>query len=313
MTAGILLGCVAIRDEAEFTFGKACSMVEGAVKRKSRKFLWLNSCKCVKENFGLTEECGKEVKGARKFDLTDLTFFTIHNLGGKGKRKELAEGCKCAEGMSDDSDDSSEASETSPTVTKQDDNDDNKKICAARNAVPRTGYFHRDECKCAEDLTLSPECGDLWLKRKFDPKEVTNPDCRCLKEEEQVRSKEMRLLLGPMKAVETSPTESSEPSTETEAAKPSTEIKCKKDPPEPFKFGDIVQIEKKVHTGYWFEFAGVGIGAQYKDAGISGTVAQVVCSEETKGTEGRVCLRRGRKGARSAGCWDPENLVKLEE
>ena len=26
-----------------------------------------------------------------------------------------------------------------------------------------------------------------------------------------------------------------------------------KDPPEPFKFGDIVQIEKKVHTGYWFD------------------------------------------------------------
>eukprot|EP00435_Cladocopium_sp_Y103_P003073 s5997_g1.t1 len=56
-----------------------------------------------------------------------------------------------------------------------------------------------------------------------------------------------------------------------------------KNPPEPFKFGDIVRIEKKIHVGYRYEFAGVGIGAQYKDAGVSGTIAQVELRVELRG------------------------------
>lgn len=292
------------------TTGSGCHVVEGAMKRKG--FHWLQKCKCAAPEAVLTKPCGDE-EGERKFDVTRIKLETQTDSSTKSRRKAIAVGCKCAApeeaSASGASDARSDEDSTEATESESDKEESEKEsVCARWGAVPRTGLFHKKGCKCEEDWTLSPECGDRRLLRKFRPKDkdVQNTDCRCIKIEEQ--SRDVKLVGA------TEPTPKIDPVSQVakEEATPQTEITCKKAPPEPFKFGDLVRIEKKVHVGYRYEFAGVGIGAQYKDAGISGTIAQVVCPGDTAAVEGRVCLRKGPQGSASAGCWEAENLVKLD-
>lgn len=292
------------------TTGSGCHVVEGAMKRKG--FHWLQKCKCAAPEAVLTKPCGDE-EGERKFDVTRIQLETQTDSSTKSRRKAIAVGCKCAApeeaSASGASDARSDEDSTEATESESDKEETEKEsVCARWGAVPRTGLFHKKGCKCEEDWTLSPECGDRRLLRKFRPKDkdVQNTDCRCIKIEEQ--SRDVKLVGA------TEPTPKIDPVSQVakEEATPQTEITCKKAPPEPFKFGDLVRIEKKVHVGYRYEFAGVGIGAQYKDAGISGTIAQVVCPGDTAAVEGRVCLRKGPQGSASAGCWEAENLVKLD-
>lgn len=293
------------------TTGSGCHVVEGAMKRKG--FHWLQKCKCAALEAVLTKPCGDE-EGERKFDVTRIKLETQTDSSTKSRRKAIAVGCKCAApeeasaSASEASDARSDEDSTEATESESDKEESEKEsVCARWGAVPRTGLFHKKGCKCEEDWTLSPECGDRRLLRKFRPKDkdVQNSDCRCIKIEEQ--SRDVKLVGA------TEPTPKIDQVRQAkEEATPQTEITCKKAPPEPFKFGDLVRIEKKVHVGYRYEFAGVGIGAQYKDAGISGTIAQVVCPGDTAAVEGRVCLRKGPQGSASAGCWEAENLVKLD-
>lgn len=298
------------------TTGSGCHVVQGAMKRKG--FHWLHKCKCAAPDAVLTKSCGVE-EGERKFDVTRIKLQTQTDSSTKSRRKSIADGCKCAAEPPASKASGAEArsDEDSTEAESESDLSEKENVCARWGAVPRKGMLHKKGCKCEEDWTLSVECGDQRLLRKFrsKDKDVQNSDCRCVKEEEQSRDEKLLGATEPspkIVAVAEDPDQRSEEGSQMKEEASPTEITCKKAPPEPFKFGDIVRIEKKVHVGYRYEFAGVGIGAQYKDAGISGTIAQVVCTGDTAAVEGRVCLRKGPQGSASAGCWDVENLVKLD-
>lgn len=83
---------------------------------------------------------------------------------------------------------------------------------------------------------------------------------------------------------------------------------CKHPIPGGFRFGQYVKINKQVLTGQWLYVFPV-----YRRAGYQG-LAQIVCPPRvTRGIEGRICLRRGDGGQKSAGCWLPENLELVED
>eukprot|EP00435_Cladocopium_sp_Y103_P047360 s2731_g13.t2 len=177
--AFLFLQGAALRDSTDTT-GSGCHVVEGAVKRKG--FHWLQKCKCAAPDAVLTKSCGVE-EGERKFDVTRIQLQTevrssvtlrantsicarSRGSGGiRGSRGRGIEGNAPSNGMSDD--DSTKAMESEADKSEM----DQEKVCARWGAVPREGLFHKKGCKCEEDWTLSAECGDRRLLRKFRPED----------------------------------------------------------------------------------------------------------------------------------------------
>jgi len=282
-----------------------CStMVKGARSREGIHFT--ARCKCTGEESVLSEECGEQA-GERKFDITRLPV----EDDGYG-RTAIVANCRCM--VMDMSERGAR-----PGVSKA------RELAAgkSRSALPTViaedchpfgaNYLRRwQACKCKKEQYLSFNCGKRAALRKFIPNdpEVKGSGCRCVSESELLRNKSFAgdLMDAPLpiskvpEPMEDGPVKTRPPET----------AKCKVDPPEGFAFGDIVRIEKMIPAGHLIEVLGVGLFPQSKPAKISGTIAQVVCSAETSGTKGRVCLRKGNMGMKSLGCWSPSNLQKLE-
>ncbi|CAE7722873.1 ANKRD52 [Symbiodinium microadriaticum] len=302
---------VGVRADAAGSHG--CSMVKGARSREG--FHFAARCKCTGEESVLSEECGEQA-GDRKFDITRLPV----EDDGYG-RSTIVPGCRCM--VMDMSERGAR-----PGVSKA------RELAAgrARSAPPTViaedchpfgaSYLRRwQACKCKKEEHLSFDCGKRATLRKFSPNdpEVKGSGCRCLSESELMRNKSFvgDLMDAPLpiskvpEPLEDEPVKIRPPPTSDSSEVPETP-KCKVDPPEGFAFGDIVRIEKMIPAGHLIEILGVGLFPQSKHAKISGTIAQVVCSEGTSGTKGRVCLRKGNMGMKSLGCWSPSNLQKLE-
>ncbi|CAE7651100.1 ANKRD52 [Symbiodinium sp. CCMP2456] len=304
---------VGVRTDAAGSHG--CSMVKGARSREG--FHFAARCKCTGEESVLSEECGDQA-GDRKFDLTRLPVEDDGYIYGKSIIVPL---CRCM--VMDMSDRGAR-----PGVSKA------RELAAGRGrSAPPTviaedchpfgaSYLRRwQACKCKKEQHLSFECGKRAALRKFSPNdpEVQGSGCRCLSESELMRNKSFvgDLMDAPLPISKVpEPLEDGPVQTRPSPTSYSSEVletpRCKVDPPEGFAFGDIVRIEKKVSAGHLIDLWGVGLFPQSKHAKISGTIAQVVCSEGTSGTQGRVCLRKGNMGMKSLGCWSPSNLEKLD-
>ncbi|CAJ1461430.1 unnamed protein product [Effrenium voratum] len=305
-------------------------------------------CKCSGYEAVLTHECGDQA-GERKFDLSRLPEEEAwgrkriipscqcratlpDGQGGRvvpwnayyeapaGREAPTAESTTSPAEPTAESTTSPPEPTTESTTSPPEPSLDMTAVCGRFSAVPREGVFHKKGCKCRHESYLSLACGKGLGLRKFDPhnEEVQDPNCKCIDEGEQIRKGQ---VTGPL-AEPPAPMAKMAPPSGTlspeemdnyeDQASSMPEVRCKIPPPEPFHFGDMVRINKQVDDGHYFEFAGIGLWKKRKDVKLSGTIAQVVCTEESSGAQGRVCLRKGGFIAKYVGCWTPEHLVKMD-